>query len=172
MSDHLFKKFNQDWTFQQENYPKYVGKSTRECIKKKNFRVIVKAKTWIDGMYLFFPHESMYVCEQATFMICWSESYPLWWDFPYFKMYFWLDTIKFWPTVLEKGKAAIPPALEEWMKYFGVEAQLPTMPKIEFSPVESWNSGVRWTISSLSEAPTKASEYTNQGIQYLKDLTK
>ncbi|XP_022047310.1 MICOS complex subunit MIC13 [Acanthochromis polyacanthus] len=73
---------------------------------------------------------------------------------------------------LEKAKAAIPPALEEWMKYFGVEAQLPTMPKIEFSPVESWNSGVRWTISSLSEAPTKASDYTNQGIQYLKDLTK
>uniref|UniRef100_A0A3P8SF75 MICOS complex subunit MIC13 n=1 Tax=Amphiprion percula TaxID=161767 RepID=A0A3P8SF75_AMPPE len=71
---------------------------------------------------------------------------------------------------LEKAKAAIPPALEEWMKYFGVE--LPTMPKIEFSPVESWNSGVRWTISSLSEAPTKASDYTNQGIQYLKDLTK
>lgn len=73
---------------------------------------------------------------------------------------------------LEKAKAAIPPALEEWMKYFGVEAQLPTMPKIEFSPVESWNSGVRWTISGLSEAPTKASDYTNQGIQYLKDLTK
>lgn len=73
---------------------------------------------------------------------------------------------------LEKAKAAIPPALEEWMKYFGVEAQLPTMPKVEFSPVESWNSGVRWTISSLSEAPTKANEYTNQGIQYLKDLTK
>lgn len=73
---------------------------------------------------------------------------------------------------LEKAKAAIPPAIEEWMKYFGVEAQLPTMPKVEFSPVESWNSGVRWTISSLSEAPTKASDYTNQGIQYLKDLTK
>lgn len=33
-------------------------------------------------------------------------------------------------------------------------------------------AGVRWTISSLSEAPTKASDYTNQGLQYLKDLTK
>uniref|UniRef100_A0A3Q1BQQ4 MICOS complex subunit MIC13 n=1 Tax=Amphiprion ocellaris TaxID=80972 RepID=A0A3Q1BQQ4_AMPOC len=60
----------------------------------------------------------------------------------------------------------------QWMKYFGVEAQQPTMPKIEFSPLESWNSGVRWTISSLSEAPTKASDHTNWGIQYLKDLTK
>uniref|UniRef100_A0A3P8TUR8 MICOS complex subunit MIC13 n=1 Tax=Amphiprion percula TaxID=161767 RepID=A0A3P8TUR8_AMPPE len=60
----------------------------------------------------------------------------------------------------------------QWMKYFGVEAQQPTMPKIEFSPLESWNSGVQWTISSLSEAPTKASDHTNWGIQYLKDLTK
>ncbi|XP_040896332.1 MICOS complex subunit MIC13 [Toxotes jaculatrix] len=73
---------------------------------------------------------------------------------------------------LEKAKTAIPPAVQEWMKYFGLEAQLPTMPKVEFSPVQAWNSGVRWTISSLSEAPTKATEYTNQGLQYLKDLTK
>ncbi|KAM9384447.1 LOW QUALITY PROTEIN: MICOS complex subunit MIC13 [Pholidichthys leucotaenia] len=40
---------------------------------------------------------------------------------------------------LEKAKAAIPPAIDEWMKYFGVEAQLPTLPKIEFSPVQAWN---------------------------------
>lgn len=73
---------------------------------------------------------------------------------------------------LEKAKAAIPPAVEEWMKYFGLEAQLPTLPKIEFSPRQAWNSGVRWTISTLSEAPTKASNYTNQGVQYFKDLTK
>ncbi|XP_026161403.1 MICOS complex subunit MIC13 [Mastacembelus armatus] len=73
---------------------------------------------------------------------------------------------------LEKAKAAVPPAIEEWMKYFGLEAQLPSVPKIEFSPIQAWNSGVRWTISSLSEAPTKTTEYTNQGLQYLKDLTK
>uniref|UniRef100_A0A3Q1D281 MICOS complex subunit MIC13 n=1 Tax=Amphiprion ocellaris TaxID=80972 RepID=A0A3Q1D281_AMPOC len=29
---------------------------------------------------------------------------------------------------LEKAKAATPPALEKWMKDFGVEAQLPTIP--------------------------------------------
>ncbi|XP_041647368.1 MICOS complex subunit MIC13 [Cheilinus undulatus] len=75
-------------------------------------------------------------------------------------------------VALEKAKAAIPPAIEEWMKYFGLQAQLPTVPKIEFAPVQSWNSGVRWTISSLSEAPTKANEYTNKGLQYIKDLTK
>ncbi|TMS20788.1 MICOS complex subunit MIC13 [Larimichthys crocea] len=75
-------------------------------------------------------------------------------------------------VALEKAKAAIPPAIEEWMKYFGLEAQLPTIPKIEFSPVQAWNSGVRVAISSLSEAPTKANEYTNHGLQYLKDLTK
>ncbi|KAM3619262.1 uncharacterized protein V6R79_005331 [Siganus canaliculatus] len=73
---------------------------------------------------------------------------------------------------LGKAKAVIPPAIEEWMKYFGLEAQLPTMPNIEFSPVHSWNSGVRWTISLLSEAPTKTSDYTSQCMQYLKDLTK
>ncbi|KAM4547963.1 MICOS complex subunit MIC13 [Odontesthes bonariensis] len=73
---------------------------------------------------------------------------------------------------LQKARAAIPPAIEEWMKYFGVEAQLPTVPKIEFAPVQAWNSGVRWTISSLSEAPTKATEYTNQGLQYVKELIK
>ncbi|XP_019937033.1 MICOS complex subunit MIC13 [Paralichthys olivaceus] len=73
---------------------------------------------------------------------------------------------------LEKAKAAIPPAIQEWMKYFGLETQLPAMPKVEFSPIQSWNSGVRWTISSLSEAPTKATDYSSQGLQYLKDLTK
>uniref|UniRef100_A0AAQ4QEN3 MICOS complex subunit MIC13 n=1 Tax=Gasterosteus aculeatus aculeatus TaxID=481459 RepID=A0AAQ4QEN3_GASAC len=73
---------------------------------------------------------------------------------------------------LNRAKAAIPPAVEEWMKYFGLETPLPTMPKVEFSPVQAWNSGVRRSISSLSEAPTKATQYTNQGLQYLKDLTK
>ncbi|KAK9519120.1 hypothetical protein VZT92_021867 [Zoarces viviparus] len=73
---------------------------------------------------------------------------------------------------LEKAKAAIPPAIEEWMKYFGLETRLPTIPKVEFSPVQAWNSGVRQSISSLSEAPTNAAKYTNQGLQYLKDLTK
>ncbi|XP_076009251.1 MICOS complex subunit MIC13 [Genypterus blacodes] len=75
-------------------------------------------------------------------------------------------------VALGKARAAVPPAIEEWMKYFGLEAQLPTMPQIEFSPVQSWNSGVRWTVSSLSDAPTKATAYTTQGLQYLKDLTK
>lgn len=73
---------------------------------------------------------------------------------------------------LGKAKAVIPPAIEEWMKYFGLEAQLPTMPKVEFAPVKSWNSGVRWTISALSDAPTKTINYTSQGLQYLKDLIK
>ncbi|KAM4628890.1 MICOS complex subunit MIC13 [Polymixia lowei] len=74
--------------------------------------------------------------------------------------------------VLEKSKAAIPPAINEWMKYFGLEAQVPTLPKVEFSPVQAWNSGVRSSISALSEAPTKLGDYTNQGLQYLKDLNK
>uniref|UniRef100_A0A3P9B637 MICOS complex subunit MIC13 n=1 Tax=Maylandia zebra TaxID=106582 RepID=A0A3P9B637_9CICH len=76
---------------------------------------------------------------------------------------------------LRKAKAVIPPAMEEWMKYFGVEAQLPTIPKIEFSLLTRGilvRIQLFWTISNLSEAPTKATEYTSQGLQYLKDLTK
>ncbi|KAL4658928.1 MICOS complex subunit MIC13 [Arapaima gigas] len=72
--------------------------------------------------------------------------------------------------VLSKAKSAVPPAVEEWMKYFGL--QLPAPPKIEFSPKETWNSGVQKSISALSIAPTKVCEYTNQGIQYLKNLSK
>lgn len=75
-------------------------------------------------------------------------------------------------VALDKAKAAIPPALNEWMKYFGLEAELPTVPKMEFAPLESWNSGVRWTISTLSEAPTNAYDFTHQSLQYIKDLTK
>ncbi|XP_061680033.1 MICOS complex subunit MIC13 [Syngnathoides biaculeatus] len=73
---------------------------------------------------------------------------------------------------LGRARAAIPPALEEWIKYFGLEAQLPTLPKVEFSPVEAWNSGVRSSISALSEAPRKANEYSTRGLQYVKDLAK
>nr|ACI69344.1 QIL1 [Salmo salar] len=72
--------------------------------------------------------------------------------------------------VLGKAKAAIPPAVDEWVKYFGFE--LPAAPKMGFSPVEAWNSGVQSSISALSSGPTALGDYTNQGLQYLKDLTK
>ncbi|XP_046907090.1 MICOS complex subunit MIC13 [Hypomesus transpacificus] len=72
--------------------------------------------------------------------------------------------------VLSKAKAAIPPAVDEWMKYFGLE--LPAIPKVAFAPVESWNSGVRASISFLSLAPTRAGEISSQSVQYLKNLTK
>uniref|UniRef100_A0A4W5PZ23 MICOS complex subunit MIC13 n=1 Tax=Hucho hucho TaxID=62062 RepID=A0A4W5PZ23_9TELE len=61
--------------------------------------------------------------------------------------------------VLGKAKAAIPPAL-------------PAFPKIGFAPVEAWNLGVQSSISALSSGPTAVGDYTNQGLQYLKDLTK
>ncbi|XP_061834553.1 MICOS complex subunit MIC13 [Nerophis lumbriciformis] len=73
---------------------------------------------------------------------------------------------------LGRAASAIPPAVEEWMKYFGLEAQLPTIPKVEFSPVQTWNSGVRRSISALSDGPRKAADYSSQGLQYVKDLTK
>ncbi|KAM6962920.1 MICOS complex subunit MIC13 [Aplochiton taeniatus] len=72
--------------------------------------------------------------------------------------------------VLGKAKSALPPAIDEWMKYFGFE--LPAVPKIAFAPVEAWNSGVRSTIYTLSVGPTRVGEYTTQGMQYVKDLTK
>ncbi|XP_066504024.1 MICOS complex subunit MIC13 [Hoplias malabaricus] len=73
-------------------------------------------------------------------------------------------------VALNKAKAAIPPAVEEWTKYFGFE--LPAAPKIEFSPVDTWNSGVQKSIHALSVAPTVACDYTSQGWQYLKGLAK
>ncbi|XP_062868598.1 MICOS complex subunit MIC13 [Trichomycterus rosablanca] len=71
---------------------------------------------------------------------------------------------------LSKAKAAIPPAVDEWSKYFGIK--LPDVPKIEFSPVDAWNSGVRMSIHALSVAPATVSEYTSQGLQQVKDLIK
>lgn len=71
---------------------------------------------------------------------------------------------------LSKAKAAIPPAVDEWSKYFGLE--LPAAPKIEFSPCDAWNSGVRKSIHALSVAPSVMCEYTSQGLQYVKDLIK
>ncbi|KAK3533574.1 hypothetical protein QTP70_023430 [Hemibagrus guttatus] len=71
---------------------------------------------------------------------------------------------------LSKAKAAIPPAVEEWSKYFGLE--LPAAPKIEFSPGETWNLGVQKSIHALSVAPSVLCEYTSQGMQYVKDLVK
>ncbi|XP_051549130.1 MICOS complex subunit MIC13 [Myxocyprinus asiaticus] len=73
-------------------------------------------------------------------------------------------------VALGKAKAAIPPAVDEWMKYFGFE--LPATPKIEFSPLEAWNSGVQKSIHALSVAPSTVNDYTKQGLQYLKNLSK
>ncbi|TSK53671.1 MICOS complex subunit MIC13 [Bagarius yarrelli] len=71
---------------------------------------------------------------------------------------------------LNKAKAVIPPAVEEWSKYFGL--QLPAAPKIEFSPGDAWNSGVRTSIHALSVAPSVLGEYTSQSMQYVKELIK
>ncbi|XP_052446197.1 MICOS complex subunit MIC13 isoform X1 [Carassius gibelio] len=73
-------------------------------------------------------------------------------------------------VALGRAKDAFPPAVEEWMKYFGF--QLPATPKIEFSPLDAWNSGVQKSFHALSVAPSTASDYTKQGLQYVKDLTK
>ncbi|XP_061456760.1 MICOS complex subunit MIC13 [Rhineura floridana] len=71
---------------------------------------------------------------------------------------------------LHKAEEALPPAVEEWVKYFGW--QLPAVPKSEFSLCNSWNSGVRTVIGALSVAPTRACEYTQHGWKYMKDLVK
>nr|XP_056723578.1 MICOS complex subunit MIC13 [Euleptes europaea] len=71
---------------------------------------------------------------------------------------------------LRKAQAAVPPAVEEWTKYFGW--QLPAIPKTEFSIAGSWNAGVETVFGALSVAPTRACEYTQHGWKYLKDLVK
>ncbi|KAI5621488.1 MICOS complex subunit MIC13 [Silurus asotus] len=71
---------------------------------------------------------------------------------------------------LSRAQAAVRPAVEEWAKYFRLE--LPAAPKIEFSPGDAWNTGVRKSIHALSVAPSVACEYTGHGIQYVKNLIK
>ncbi|KAI5101025.1 MICOS complex subunit MIC13 [Silurus meridionalis] len=71
---------------------------------------------------------------------------------------------------LSRAQAAVRPAVEEWAKYFSLE--LPAAPKIEFSPGDAWNTGVRKSIHALSVAPSVACEYTGHGIQYVKNLIK
>ncbi|XP_010011191.1 PREDICTED: protein QIL1, partial [Nestor notabilis] len=69
-----------------------------------------------------------------------------------------------------KAQAALPPAIQEWISYAGWE--LPPIPKLEFSPSDFWNKGVRMVMSALSVAPTRACEYTAEGWKYVKDLVK
>uniref|UniRef100_A0A8C1H463 MICOS complex subunit MIC13 n=1 Tax=Cyprinus carpio carpio TaxID=630221 RepID=A0A8C1H463_CYPCA len=51
-------------------------------------------------------------------------------------------------VALGRAKAAVPPAVEEWMKYFSVE--LPAVPNIEFSPLDAWNSAMCSSQDPLS----------------------
>ncbi|NXK72077.1 MIC13 protein, partial [Amazona guildingii] len=78
-----------------------------------------------------------------------------------------------------KAQAALPPAIQEWISYTGWEVRavqpynhIPPIPKLEFSPSDSWNKGVRMVMSALSVAPTRACEYTAEGWKYVKDLIK
>ncbi|NWS60994.1 MIC13 protein, partial [Chunga burmeisteri] len=74
---------------------------------------------------------------------------------------------------LKKAQAALPPAIQEWTSYIGWEVRtLPTTPKFDFSPSDSWNKGVQTVMSALSVAPTRACEYSVQGWKYVKDLVK
>ncbi|NXN10814.1 MIC13 protein, partial [Indicator maculatus] len=74
---------------------------------------------------------------------------------------------------LRKAQEALPPAIQEWTSYVGLEVRtLPPIPKIDFSPSDSWNKGVQTVISALSVAPTRACEYTVEGWKYVKDLVK
>ncbi|XP_029469529.1 MICOS complex subunit MIC13 [Rhinatrema bivittatum] len=71
---------------------------------------------------------------------------------------------------LQRAKAALPPVVQEWADSLGW--QLPAIPPIDFSVCESWNLGVKKTVSALGEAPTKICEYSQEGWKYMKDLTK
>ncbi|NWV59224.1 MIC13 protein, partial [Malurus elegans] len=76
---------------------------------------------------------------------------------------------------LRKAQETLPPAVHEWTNYLGLEvraAQLPRVPKFNFSLSASWNKGVHTVMSALSVAPTKACEYTTEGWKYVKDLVK
>ncbi|KFO69347.1 Protein QIL1, partial [Cuculus canorus] len=67
---------------------------------------------------------------------------------------------------LKKAQEALPPTIQEWTSYLGWE--LPSAPKLDFSPSDSWNKGVQTVISALSVAPTRACEFTTEGWKYVK----
>ncbi|KGL73825.1 Protein QIL1, partial [Tinamus guttatus] len=79
---------------------------------------------------------------------------------------------------LKKAQETFPPAIQEWTNYIGWEVRnvqitiLPSTPKFDFSPSNSWNKGVQTVMSALSVAPTRACEYTMEGWKYVKELVK
>ncbi|XP_074834650.1 MICOS complex subunit MIC13 [Carettochelys insculpta] len=71
---------------------------------------------------------------------------------------------------LRKARTALPPAIQEWANYAGWE--LPSSPKFDFSVSDLWNTGVQTTIATLSVAPTRIHEYSQDGWKYVKNLIK
>ncbi|XP_038633677.1 MICOS complex subunit MIC13 [Scyliorhinus canicula] len=68
--------------------------------------------------------------------------------------------------ILQKVSTAVPAAVDQAAKYFGVE--LPELPKLNVPAAELWNTGVDATASFFSAAPSKCTEYAQMGWQYVK----
>ncbi|XP_073076616.1 MICOS complex subunit MIC13 isoform X1 [Manis javanica] len=80
-------------------------------------------------------------------------------------------------ATLQKAEEVFPPAVYQFSQYVcektGLKIpQLPAFPKVNFPIQETWNSGITTVMSALSVAPTKAREYSREGWEYLKGLTK
>ncbi|KAJ7308448.1 hypothetical protein JRQ81_008997 [Phrynocephalus forsythii] len=80
---------------------------------------------------------------------------------------------------LQKAQEALPPAVEEWVKYFGWEIRERNLSEMSLRDpafyrfhVHLLSTGVRTAIGALSVAPTRATEYTHDGWKYVKNLTK
>ncbi|XP_072338275.1 MICOS complex subunit MIC13 [Scyliorhinus torazame] len=71
--------------------------------------------------------------------------------------------------ILQKLSIAVPAAVDQTAKYFGVK--LPELPKLNVSPDKMWNTGIDATVSFFSAAPSKCTEYTQKGWQYIKNVT-
>ncbi|XP_004619545.1 MICOS complex subunit MIC13 [Sorex araneus] len=80
-------------------------------------------------------------------------------------------------VALKKYEEVVTPALYKAGQYVSDQTglkmpQLPALPKVNFRFRDSWDSGIVTVMKALSEAPSRACQYTQQGWDYVKERVK
>ncbi|XP_044526738.1 MICOS complex subunit MIC13 [Gracilinanus agilis] len=75
-------------------------------------------------------------------------------------------------AALRRAQETVPDALNRYSALFskqtGIHIELPSIPHINLSLRDSWNSGINSLMSSLSAAPSAIQKYSHEGWNYLK----
>ncbi|XP_049644020.1 MICOS complex subunit MIC13 [Suncus etruscus] len=80
-------------------------------------------------------------------------------------------------AALRRSEEVAAPALRKAGQYVCEQTglrmpQLPALPKVDFHFRDSWDSGILAVMNTLSEAPSKAGQYSRQGWDYVKERLK